>query len=1025
MRPAYVPLRLRSYYSLLRGTASIDRLIGKAVEYGLSSLALTDRNNLYGAIPFYQKARKAGLKPILGAEIVHHGEAATLLARDLEGYSSICRIITRLNLDEGFSLRGSLERFCRGLHILTEDPGLAAALQGPMGDHGGRDRLWLELATPGRGETRWRQIREAARKLGLPLVATADTYLCEPDENEVHRVLAAIRGNTLLSRLEEGDLAHPGAYFLPPEGMERIFAEVPEALENTHLIEDDCNLEIPLGKPIFPRYPVPGGETPYSLLYKMAHEGLKRRYRPIPPEALNRLTHEMELIHRLGFAEYFLVVSDIADFARQSHIPMVGRGSGASSIVAYLLGITGVDPLKYRIHFERFLNFGRSDHPDIDLDFCWKSRDDVIAHVYETHGADRVAMISTHITFQPRSAFREVAKAHGVSNDDVNRLSRGIPRGEGGLAGMIEKSHSRRRIPIREEPFPTILRLAGRIQGFPNHLSIHCGGVVISDEPMDTYIPLERAAKGIVITQYEMNAVEEIGLVKIDLLGNRALSTVRETLDLVEEVRGERIDPEGIPDEDPETTSLIQRGRTIGCNQLESPAMRNLLQMLRPDSMVDVMKALALIRPGPASIGMKDRFVRRARGLEPVTFPHPKLKDVLEDSQGIMLYEDDAMLVAASLGGLSLEEGDKLRKAIGKMHTDEDRLRVSRHFLDRCERAGVDRKSAEEVWVQMAKFNSYSFCKAHAAGYGILAYWCAYLKAHYPGEFLVAVMNHHGGMYERRVHLEEARRMGVSVLLPCVNRSEMEFTAEGGKIRVGLGQVKGLSGRGIRSILKGRARQGPYLSLGEILVRTEVGEKEMEDLILAGAADFIGRTRPQLLWELKATYDAARKSRGCGPLLRVALAPSTLPDLPEHPLPQRLFYELELLGLSVSAHPMRLFRPIIDGEGLIPAAELPEHVGRQVRVAGILDAARRTETSRGDSMEFVTLEDETGVFEVTLFPRVYQQYGHALGALGPYLVEGRVDSQYGAVTVTASRIQIAPLREDQPAASLALAEEPI
>lgn len=1009
MRPAYLPLRLRSHYSLLRGTASIDRLIRKGRDYGLDSLALTDRNNLYGAIPFYQKARAAGVKPILGAEIVHQGAAVTLLARDFGGYSNICRIITRLNLDEAFSLRGSLERFGEGLHILTEDSSMAAFLR----DRIVRDRLWLELATPGRGETKWREIQEAARKLGLPVVATADAYLCDPEDHDLHRTLAAIRENTLVSRLEDRDVVHPGAYFLPPEGMERIFGRVPEALENTHLIADDCNVEVPLGRPIFPTYPLPEGETPYSLLYKMAHEGLKRRYRPIPPEALKRLTHELDLIHRLGFAGYFLVVSDIARYARKNRIPMVGRGSGASSIVAYLLGITGVDPLKYRIHFERFLNFGRTDHPDIDLDFCWKSRDNVIDHVYETFGADRVAMISTHITFQPRSAFREVAKAHGVSNDDVNRLSRGIPRGGGPLEEMVQKSHARRKIPFQEEPFRTILRLAGRLQGSPNHLSIHCGGIVISDEPMDTYIPLERAAKGIVITQYEMEAVEDVGLVKIDLLGNRALSTVRETIDLVEKGGGERIDPEGIPDEDPETMSLIRAGRTIACNQLESPAMRNLLQMLRPDSMVDVMKALALIRPGPSGIGMKDRFVRRARGIEPVTFPHPKLREVLGDSYGIMLYEDDAMLVASALAGLSLEEGDKLRKAIGKIRSDEDRLRVSHTFLRRCVENGVDRKSAQEVWIQMAKFNSYSFCKAHAAGYGILAYWCAYLKAHRPAEFLVAVMNHHAGMYEKRVHIEEARRLGVEVRLPCMNRSEEGFTAEKGAIRVGLGQVKGLSGKSIRSILKARAREGTFGSLGEFLARTEVGEKEAEDLILAGAVDFTGRTRPQLLWELKATYDGARKSRGRGPLLRVALSPGSIPDLPEHPLPQRVFYELELLGLSVSTHPMRLFRPIIEAEGLISASQLPGRVGRQVRLAGLLDAARRTETSRGDSMEFVTLEDETGVFEVTLFPRVYRECAHALGVLGPYLVEGRAESQHDAVTVTASRLGLAPLRESR------------
>ncbi|MDK1032342.1 MAG: DNA polymerase III subunit alpha, partial [Planctomycetia bacterium] len=640
----------------------VEEIVERAGTLGFHAVALTDVNNLYGAVDFYKTARASGIKPILGTQIVHGAASAVLLARNLVGYSNLCRIITRRNLDEKFSLQDALGEFEDGLFILTEDMRLAEALAQKVDPK----YLWLEAAVQGRCRTQLQDIHKCAKELGVGVVATGDTYFLNQDDHLLHRVLLAVRENCMVSQVSR--VAHPDSYLASGEEMRERFRDFPRALSNTLKIADACNLDLPMGKPIFPKYPLPAGETAHGALHKKCAAGLTWRYSPVSREAVERLTHELSLINTLGFSEYFLIVGDIVDFARGRGIPVVGRGSGAGSIVAYLLGITSVDPLKFNLPFERFLNPGRTDLPDLDIDFCWRLRDDVIDYVYETYGADHVAMISTHNLFRRRSAFREIAKSFGISNDMISRMGRRLAKVDN-TGGHHEASLSD--VPVSDETIKTIVAFADRIVGFPHHLSIHCGGIVISPETIDTYVPLEAATKGIAVTQYEMRAIEDIGLVKIDLLGNRGLSAVREAVEILKDRSGIELKPEEFPDGDADTMKLIQRGQTIGCCQLESPAMRHLLLMLRPESVRGVIQALALIRPAPASIGMKEAFVRRARGLEPAQFPHPSVKDVLGDTYGIMLYEDDAMLVASTLAGLSLEEGDRVRKAIKERSTKE------------------------------------------------------------------------------------------------------------------------------------------------------------------------------------------------------------------------------------------------------------------------------------------------------------------------------------------------------------------
>jgi len=978
----------------------VKRIIERASDLDLPHAALTDRNNLYGAIAFYKLAQEAGIKPILGAEISSDGQRAVLLARNLTGYSNLCKAITQRNLGEDFSLSHCLATLQEGLHILTEDVALAEKLAHQVD----KDRLWLVLAYPGRSSRQWRTICRRARETAISVVATPDVYFLDEEEYPIHKTLAAIREKTLVSKLEPHDVAHRKSSFTPPTMVEHLFRDHPQALRNNHKIAQDCNLELPLGKPIFPSYTLPKGETPSSYLSKLCFEGLRRRYQPVTRQATERLKHELEVIEKLGFTEYFIFVWDIMSFARQQGIPTVGRGSGASSMVSYVLGITQADPIEYDIPFERFLHMQRSDCPDLDIDLCWIKRDELIESIYQRYGASHVAMVSTHTTFRLRSAFREVAKAFGVPNDIVNRMSRKLPYDSNAtVREAISNTGADEFVSLGQETFSAIVDLAESIRGYPRHLGIHCGGLVIGDKPLDNYVPLEKATKGIVITQYEKDAIEEVGLVKMDFLGNHGLTIRDETARLVKETTGAELDVEKIPDRDPETGRLLADARTLSCCQLESPAMRNLLRMLRVSSIKQLMQALALIRPAPASLGMKDQFVRRARGMEPWAAPHPSLEKVLDDTYGIMLYEDDAMLVASALAGISFEEGDLLRKAISKGETKEKLIEISKYFLGKAAANGIPPEVAQDMWTQMAKFNSYSFCKAHAASYAILAYQLAYLKAHYPLEFMVAVLNHQWGMYPKRVHVEEAKRLGLKLLGPCVNRSAAEFTVESGKIRVGLGQVKNLSERSINGILEGR-RRGPFRSLTDFLARVNITEPEAENLILGGAFDSAARIRPDLILELKTTYPTLRRRAGPNDLISGSYDPFRRPELKDYSPEQKLAHELSILGLSAGVHPMGLLRPSLEKRGVVDSLTLPHRVGKSVRTAGVLAATRKTATRNNDQMQFITLEDEKGIFEVTLFPRVYRKFGHLIDGYGPYVVEGTVEDQYGALTVNARRV---------------------
>ncbi len=843
----FVPLRVRSHGSLLDGTASPRALIERAMTLGYDALALTDRDNLYLALAFHRTARAEGLTPLLGAEVTLRDAAgpavraagaasprrrpgALLIALDRRGYANLCAVLTARQLDADFDLVRALAEWHLGLHVVVETQGLAAALlaagvpaaaglhPGPARHRAGPGGLWLGVRgiaaerSPA-GGCPLRERVAASRRLGVPLVATGDVVMLEPRDRDVHRIAVTAAAGELLERMPSAAFAAREAWLAgPAEWTQRVRATcaaagVPgaadEALANNAALAARCRLEIESGVPIFPRPPLPDGESGPGWLRRQAETGLERRYghagAAVGP-ARARLAGELAIIERLGFTGYFLVVAGIVAFARAQGIPTVGRGSGASSIVSYVLGITSVDPLRHALCFERFLNPQRRDCPDLDIDLCWQRRDEVIAHVFETYGRDRVAMISTHATLGARSAFRETAKALGVANARVNALAKLIPRElEAPYLEKLERLPGANGVDWREPPLAEALRLAGRLDGAPRHLSVHCGGIVIADRPLTWYVPLERAGgtrrpgtggPDVVVTQFEMRAIEQLGLVKLDLLGNRALSTIHECVTLAR--RGlppgapppAVLDPDLVPEDDPATAARVAAGDTLDCFQLESPAMRHLLRMLRASTLEETIAAVALVRPGPAGApteggsGMKETFCRRHRGLEPATFHHPDLVPVLEATHGVMLYEEDVMRVAAAFAGLSLAEGDDLRRALAAARDDEEFRSLERGFVAACALRGVAGDAAHAVWRDLARFAAYAFCKAHAAGYGALGWQSAYFKTHFPTEWAVGIMNHHAGMYATWVHVEDLRRHGVRFLAPCVNRSDWATTLE-------------------------------------------------------------------------------------------------------------------------------------------------------------------------------------------------------------------------------------------------------
>lgn len=1068
-----IHLHCHSHYSLLCGAARPEQLVRRAAGFGQPALALTDLNALHGAVAFQKACDAAGIRAIHGVEITDDRPGglptgdrpwnsrraaappprlvpgslapgrrrAVLLARDAEGYAAICRLVTARQLRPDFDLCRDLPPFLREhaaggpgrLFCLTDSEELLGALTARPGDLaalGDIPRVLLVTAggQAGPAYRRLRRLAQWAEARQVPVVAGGDAWADAPGGLALQRLLSAIRTCRTLDSLDEAACAPAGAWLRPPVEMEILLSEFPRACVETEAIADTCRFRFELGAWRYPVFPLPPGEDADALLARLCREGLARRGRGrVSDAARERLDRELAVVAKLGFAGYLLIVWDIVRHAGERGVPSVGRGSAANSLVCYALGITHVDPLAHDLYFERFLNPERISPPDIDLDFGWKDRDAMLAYIYRKYGRDRTAMICNINRFSARSALRETARAHGWSAAEIGAIARRLPRRALEDPDAVATVPEAAALPLQREPYRSLLRAARALADFPRHLGVHAGGVVIGDAPLTRLFPLQWARKGLQVSQMDMHAVEALGLVKIDLLSQRGLSVIADTARAVARRHGVALDLGRPLDDDPATRRLMREGETLGCFYVESPGMRSLLRRLKADTFPVVVAASSVIRPGPADSGMGRSFVRRHLGLEPARLPHPAL-GFLNETYGVMVYQEDVMRTLAAVAGMSLGEADIMRRAMSFKGDPADFLALKERFLAGARRTGaaalVGDAAIAELWRQISTFAGYAFCKAHSASYAVLSFQAAWLKAHYPAEFMAAVLDNGGGYYASATYLEEARRLGLRILLPHVNESEAGFTGGDGAIRVGLGRVRGLSRRSLAALLAARRANGPFGSLDDLLARAPaLTRPEVDNLIRCGACDGLGPTRPQLLWRhvaLRARRRGAALSPvpslfpppgatapAATPALRLPPAPSDGAGLREFSPDERLDQEMEVLGFTPSAHPLAALRPRLQRAGVVPAADLERRAGRRVKVAGLIVAAKGAHVrSTGERMKFLTLEDETALCEITLFPREYARWGRLLLTRGPYVVTGRVENDHGSLSVTAERVKL-------------------
>ncbi len=1071
-----IHLHVHSHYSLLCGASSPATLVARATDLGFTSLALTDLNNLHGTVVFQKQCAQAGLRPVCGVEItadiprdtdpvrlIPHSlqpgrPRVVLLARDQAGYAAMCRLTTLRQVRPDFDLLREIPGFINtegnGIFCLTDSVAVLETLTKAAAHkksnlveftHGS---LRVLLTTVG-GQLgpvyrNLRSLAQWATACQVPVIAGGDIYAATMQEMDHQRLLSSIRTLEPLESVPDACCAPAGSWLRAANDMRRLLAEFPTACTETLAVADQCRFQHKLGTWRYPQFPLPSGETTASYLWKLCFDGLQKRYRQVSSQAMARLQEEINVVEQLGFAGYFLIVWDIVRYAADHGMPTLGRGSAANSLIAYLLGITHVDPLAHNLYFQRFLNPERISPPDIDLDFGWKDRDQVLEYVYDRYGRDQTAMICNINRFSARSGFRAAATARGYGDRRLSRITRRLPwrlLDEQPAAALARRPESAG-LPLDQEPYCSLLRQAQDLARYPRHLGIHAGGLVIADRPLTDLFPLQWARKGILISQLDMYSIEDLGLVKIDLLSQRGLAVVADAARAVGENTGITVDLSKLPDEDPATRRLMSSGRTMGCFYIESPGMRALLKKLKADTFAVVVAASSVIRPGPSDSGMSRSFVLRHLGKEKPVLPHPML-DFLQETYGVMIYQEDVMRTLSAVACLSLGEADLMRRAMSFKGDRTEFLALEEKFLTGARQAmetghapRVDPKIINELWRQISSFAGYAFCKAHSASYAVLSFQSAWLKAHYPAEFMAAVMSNGGGFYSTAAYLEEARRLGLRIMLPDINHSEDVFTGRNRELRIGLQQIAGMSRRSLEALLSERRRNGFFISLRDLMRRVlPLAENEVGSLVRCGACDGFELSRPELLWrhallrkERRDQYDLPtqaarhalpqaetndshrplpRPTTTLFPTSESRTAISLVPTIPDSSTTEKLRQEMEVLDLAVSHHPLATLRPWLQQQGVILNRDLGGWSGKRVKVAGIIITAKSaTVRSSGQPMKFLTLEDETDICEVTLFPRIYARYGARLLSRGPYLVTGVVEDDHGSLTVTAEGLEI-------------------
>ncbi len=1044
----FVPLHLHTEYSLLDGAIRIKELVQQAAAYRMPAVAITDHGNLFGAVDFYRRSVKAGIKPIIGCEVYvaqgsrfekknasHIDEGSfhfILLARDNTGYKNLVSLVTQA-YTEGFYYKPRIDvelltKYSEGLiglssclrgeipYFLQKDMGEQAKERAlKYSDIFGQENFYIEVQDNGIPEQEEvnKKLVKLARELHMGVVATNDCHYMKKEDAKAHDILLCIQTGTTVSDKNRLRFNSDSFYFKSPEEMKRAFRDLPEAVKNTRTIAERCNVEFGLGLNLLPVYKLEGKQKPDVFLEKLALEGLFNKCSPEPQENYKeRLRKELDIIQKVGYASYFLIVWDFISYAKKKGIPVgPGRGSAAGSLVSYCLGITDIDPVQYNLLFERFLNPERISMPDIDVDFCKDRRAEVIQYVAEKYGQDHVAQIITFGTMAARAAIRDVGRALDFPYAEVDRIAKLIPntlhitieetlRAEPQLKGLYDSNPK-----IKE-----LIDIAIRLEGLCRHASTHAAGVVISPEPLTTYMPLyKNPVDGTITSQFDMNTIEKIGLLKFDFLGLKTLTVIEKTLKYVKE-NGKALSIKDISFDDKKTYELLSSGHTTGVFQFESAGMRDLLVKMAPSRFEDLIAIVALYRPGPMGSGMIDEFIKRKKGQIPVKYELAQLKEILRETHGIILYQEQVMSIANKLANFTMGQADILRKAMGKKRPEEmEKLKEA--FIQGAKLNGITEKKATRLFVLMTNFAEYGFNKSHSAAYAYIAYQTAYLKAHYPVEFMAATLSADMDNTDKIVKsINECREMGISILPPDINHSGQEFKVIGNSIRFGLEAVKGVGAAAIESIIELRNEEGLFTSIVNFLQRIDsrkVNRKVIESLIKAGAFDSIGTTRVGAMKLAGKTLNAGSRSMAPGQQCIFGRGTEgTEGDDQEWDEFELLKKEKEALGFYITGHPLTKYGERLAKLHVKKTSEL-ENVtdGEEVQISGILRNIKRIQTrGKAEIMAYCTIEDAVGSIEVIVFPQLYRARQLILQKDALLLVKGTVDKTEKGIKIISTDI---------------------
>ncbi|MEW6622531.1 MAG: DNA polymerase III subunit alpha [Bacillota bacterium] len=1010
----FTHLHCHSYFSFLDGCNSPEELLQKAASLEMPALALTDHNNLCGAVRFQSFAEKINIKPILGCEItLENNHHLTLLAENTKGYNNLCRILTesykkggRYNPLASFS---TLENYRDNIIALSgcyrgEIPGLllkgkySEALQAAARylHIFGQKNFYLEMQNllhPGNKRLN-NYLNQLAEHLKINTAAANNVHYLGKDNFFLHDILTCIRTNTTLNQIHVERHLNGENYLKSFEEMKSLFKAYPLALNNSWEIAQRCRPSLPRENRLFPLFTTPPGTSSAAFFKKIVYQGAARRYPKLTQTIKERLEHEMDIIIRLGFQDYFLLVWDLVRHAAERGIRYAGRGSAADSVVAFSLGITEVDPIARGLLFERFMSLERAEKPDIDIDFDARHRDKMIDYLIKRYGKDKVASVCTYNTFKARAAVRDIGKALEVPPAELDQAAKLLPHIYADrISDIIEKLPELKKSSLDWQKYRQLFEFCSQAAGLPRFLGTHLGGVVIASVPLNQITPLQPSADGLTITQFDKDDIEAFGLVKLDLLSLKTMSAVEDCCSSIKLAERD-FDYEAIPYNDQSTFQMLQRGETIGVFQLESPAQRGLQTRLKASHMEDIVASLALIRPGPIKGNMVDPFIARRQGLEAITYLHPKLKPILEKTYGVVLFQEQVIEIATKIAGFSPGEADQIRRVMTKARSYKEMERIGENFIAKAQLQGVSKELAEVIFSYIVSYASYGFCEAHAASFAGTAYKTAYLLNHHPAHFLAALLsNQPMGFYDSQTLCVEAKRRGIDILPPHINLSENKFTVEKGNIRVSLKQVKGMQELLLGKILEARLHK-KFTSLKDFYERTGTPKDICENIILSGAFDELEGNRRSLLWKLGKILKGREDLDGS-----TAVADFT----PE----KRRELQYKVLGIHVEAHPMGLLRSALSKKGFYSSEELKKLPDKaHIKTAGIPIRPQRPPVRSGKTMVFFSLEDEKGLVDVTVFENIYQQFGQYIYTTRrrPLVVSGHISKRGEGFSLIAREI---------------------